>query len=320
MNSLRVSLASPEHIRSWSSGEVTVAETINYRTLKPERDGLFCERIFGPTKNWHCACGKYKRPQFKGKVCDVCGVLVAPARVRRERMGHIELAVPVSHVWYARGTPSRIALLLDFTPSKLHQILSYTRYIVLSVDENARLQEIRRIEEELAALELDRGEGEAVPPCDRARGDEAVPERDARKDEVIPIRDESNGHELINQRGATINRALLELEPVEQGVKERGGAGTLGKAAVVDLAATVEKMVSRHHFSEELLGSQERPTLGDGVMTPFSEESPMSWKHTTSNENGLFSGESVESQQFSTAQGNGVMTPFLEGSAESSPV
>src|SRR5579859_1060454 len=153
MSALRISLASPEQIRSWSSGEVTEAETINYRTLKPVYGGLFCERIFGPTKNWHCACGKYKRAQFKGKVCEFCGVQVAPARVRRERMGHIELAAPVSHVWYTRVAPSRIALLLDFAPRKLEQIISYSSYIVLEIDEAACQQEIQRIEAEIAQLE-----------------------------------------------------------------------------------------------------------------------------------------------------------------------
>ncbi len=109
-DAIRISLASPEQIRSWSSGEVTKPETINYRTLKPEQDGLFCERIFGPTKDWECYCGKYKRIRYKGIICDKCGVEVARSKVRRERMGHIELASPVSHIWYVKGTPSRLGL------------------------------------------------------------------------------------------------------------------------------------------------------------------------------------------------------------------
>ena len=109
-------LASPEQIRSWSYGEVTKPETINYRTLKPEKDGLFCEKIFGPTKDFECYCGKYKRVRYKGIVCDKCGVEVARSKVRRERMGHIELASPVSHIWFVKGTPSRIGLLLDISP------------------------------------------------------------------------------------------------------------------------------------------------------------------------------------------------------------
>ena len=114
--SLQIGLASTEKILSWSHGEVTKPETINYRTLKPEKDGLFCERIFGPTKDWECHCGKYKRIRYKGIVCDKCGVEVTKAKVRRERMGHIKLASPVSHIWYFKGIPSRMGLVLDISP------------------------------------------------------------------------------------------------------------------------------------------------------------------------------------------------------------
>ncbi len=129
-DSIKIGLASPEQIREWSYGEVKKPETINYRTLKPERDGLFCERIFGPTKDWECHCGKYKRIRFKGKICDRCGVEVTRAKVRRERMGHIELAAPVSHIWYFKGIPSRIGLLLDVSPRLLEQVLYFASYIV----------------------------------------------------------------------------------------------------------------------------------------------------------------------------------------------
>ncbi len=115
-DAIKIGIASPEMIREWSYGEVKKPETINYRTLKPERDGLFCERIFGPTKDWECHCGKYKKISFKGKICDRCGVEVTRAKVRRERMGHIELATPVSHIWYFKGIPSRMGLLLDISP------------------------------------------------------------------------------------------------------------------------------------------------------------------------------------------------------------
>ena len=115
-DSIKIGLASPDQIRNWSYGEVKKPETINYRTLKPERDGLYCERIFGPTKDWECHCGKYKRIRYKGKICDRCGVEVTKAKVRRERMGHIELAAPVSHIWYFKGIPSRIGLMLDISP------------------------------------------------------------------------------------------------------------------------------------------------------------------------------------------------------------
>ena len=129
-DSIKIGLASPDQIRAWSYGEVKKPETINYRTLKPERDGLFCERIFGPTKDWECHCGKYKRIRYKGKICDKCGVEVTRAKVRRERMGHIELAAPVSHIWYFKGIPSRIGLMLDIGPRQLDKVLYCTNYIV----------------------------------------------------------------------------------------------------------------------------------------------------------------------------------------------
>src|SRR5947207_1721981 len=150
-NAVRITLASPEQIRSWSRGEVTKPETINYRTLKPERDGLFCERIFGPTKDWECACGKYKRVRYKGIVCDKCGVEVTRAKVRRERMGHIELASPVSHIWFVKGTPSRIGLLLDITPRVLEQVLYFAKYIVTEVNDASRTRLLQQIEHELEA-------------------------------------------------------------------------------------------------------------------------------------------------------------------------
>jgi DNA-directed RNA polymerase subunit beta' len=152
-NAIRISLASPEQIRGWSYGEVTKPETINYRTLRPEKDGLFCERIFGPTKDWECYCGKYKRVRFKGIVCDKCGVEVARSKVRRERMGHIELASPVSHIWYFKGTPSRIGLLLDLSPRNLERILYFALYVITHVDEEARQQHLMRIDEEVIALD-----------------------------------------------------------------------------------------------------------------------------------------------------------------------
>ena len=134
-DSIKIGLASPDQIRAWSYGEVTKPETINYRTLKPERDGLYCERIFGPTKDWECHCGKYKRVRHKGKICEKCGVEVTTKKVRRERMGHIELAAPVSHIWYFRAIPSRMGLLLDITPRLLEKVLYFASYIVLDAGE-----------------------------------------------------------------------------------------------------------------------------------------------------------------------------------------
>lgn len=136
--SIRISLASPELIRSWSYGEVTKPETINYRTLKPEKDGLFCERIFGPVKDFECYCGKYKRQRYKGVICDKCGVEITRSTVRRQRMGHISLAAPVSHVWYAKSTPSRLGLLLDLSPRSLERVLYFAQYVITSVDEDAK--------------------------------------------------------------------------------------------------------------------------------------------------------------------------------------
>jgi DNA-directed RNA polymerase subunit beta' len=163
LSGLRISLASPEHIRNWSSGEVTKPETLHYRTLKPMKDGLFCEQIFGPTKSWTCACGAYKRVRFRGKVCEKCGVAVTHSRVRREHMGHIELATPVSHPWYAKGTPSCIALLLNISPRHLNRILYYTSYMVISIDEDARLDALSHLDEEIASLSQ-RSDGDACNP------------------------------------------------------------------------------------------------------------------------------------------------------------
>ncbi len=149
-SAIRISLASPEQIREWSKGEVTKPETINYRTLKPEKDGLFDERIFGPTKDWECYCGKYKRIRYKGIICDKCGVEVTRSKVRRERMGHIQLASPVSHIWYFKGTPSRLGILLDISPRNLERILYFALYIVTHVDEEAKARALRQLDEEAA--------------------------------------------------------------------------------------------------------------------------------------------------------------------------
>ncbi|UTI65528.1 DNA-directed RNA polymerase subunit beta' [Paraconexibacter antarcticus] len=150
-DAIEIGLASSKQIRSWSSGEVTKPETINYRTLKPEKDGLFCERIFGPTKDWECYCGKYKRVRYKGIVCERCGVEVTRSKVRRERMGHIDLAAPVSHIWFFKGVPSRIGYLLDMAPKELEKILYFAASIVTSVDQEARWRDIPKLQEEMQA-------------------------------------------------------------------------------------------------------------------------------------------------------------------------
>ncbi len=148
LNAIRISLASPEQIRSWSHGEVIKAETINYRTLKPERDGLFCEKIFGPTKDFECSCGKYKKARYQGVICDKCGVEVTHSRVRRERMGHIELAAPVAHIWFVKLVPSRLAVLLDLSPRNLERVIYFAQYIITSVDYEACEDMICQLKEE----------------------------------------------------------------------------------------------------------------------------------------------------------------------------
>lgn len=147
VTSLQIKLASPDDIRAWSQGEVTKPETINYRTLKPEKDGLFDERIFGPTKDWECYCGKYKRIRYKGVICDKCGVEVTESRVRRERMGHISLAAPVAHVWYFKGAPSKVSLLLDLPPRAVEQVVYFARYLVMAVDKEARANAVKTLEQ-----------------------------------------------------------------------------------------------------------------------------------------------------------------------------
>src|SRR5437764_10043553 len=147
-SAIRISLASPEKIKEWSHGEVTKPETINYRTLKPERDGLFCERNVGPQKDWECYCGKYKRVRYKGVICDKCGVEVTRAKVRRDRMGHIALASPVSHIWFVKGTPSRLGLLLDISPRNLERVLYFATYIVTDLNENEKQRSIERVQTE----------------------------------------------------------------------------------------------------------------------------------------------------------------------------
>ena len=150
-DAIRIGLASSKQIRDWSSGEVTKPETINYRTLKPEKDGLFCERIFGPTKDWECYCGKYKRVRYKGIICERCGVEVTRQKVRRERMGHIDLAAPVSHIWFFKGVPSRIGYLLDIAPKELEKVLYFAASIVTAVDKDKRGEDLADLEDKVRA-------------------------------------------------------------------------------------------------------------------------------------------------------------------------
>jgi len=147
-DSIRLKVASPDIIHGWSFGEVLKPETINYRTQKPEKDGLFCERIFGPTKDWECYCGKYKRIRYKGIICDKCGVEVTRSLVRRERMGHIDLVVPVSHIWFLRGIPSKLGIVLDLPAQSLEKVIYFADYIILKVDEDLKQNTLAQIQDE----------------------------------------------------------------------------------------------------------------------------------------------------------------------------
>ena len=197
-NVIRIAIASPEQIRSWSHGEVTKPETINYRTLRPEKDGLFCERIFGPTKDWECFCGKYKRIRYRGVVCDRCGVEVTRSQVRRERMGHVILAAPVAHIWFSKNTPSRMGLLLDLSPRDLERVLYFAQYIITSVDEEARKRAIEEEKEKYrreAAKHQAKAEADVAEPSELANGEEAGVDGHTASDNVAPseespVRDE----------------------------------------------------------------------------------------------------------------------------------
>ena len=184
-DALRISVASAEDVRSWSRGEVKEPETINYRTLKPVKDGLFCEKIFGPTKDWECSCGKYKRVRFKNIVCEVCGVEVTRSKVRRERMGHIELATPVSHIWYFKGSPSRMGYLLDIPPKELEKVLYFASSIITSVDDEAREEDEEMLRDELAAdlEELD-AERDRLIESTRRLSTDYVPDEDEFVDDI----------------------------------------------------------------------------------------------------------------------------------------
>jgi DNA-directed RNA polymerase subunit beta' len=150
-DALKITLASPNQIHEWSHGEVTKPETINYRTQKPEKDGLFSERIFGPSKDWECYCGKYKKIRYKGIVCDKCGVEVTRSIVRRERMGHIDLASPCSHIWFLRGVPSKIGLMLDLSPQALEKVIYFADFIITNVDDDLKLETLEQIKQDFKA-------------------------------------------------------------------------------------------------------------------------------------------------------------------------
>jgi len=290
--SLVIRLASPEDIRKWSRGEVVKPETINYRTLKPEKDGLFDERIFGPTKDWECYCGKYKRIRYKGVVCDKCGVEVAQSRVRRERMGHISLASPVVHVWFFKGAPSKTSLLLDVAPRAIEQVIYFARYLVLEVDKTqrkealkqldevnqARLKETREIYEERLALLKKKVKEDKEKAKNRIRGKEQLTlaineiDLDLRKKETALQEEESGTLEKTQElfdNIATLIRSLklmsiLSEEEYEELVKYGSTnffKAKMGAEAVLEAIGKVdlEKLtVSLRKELEELKGTHSR--------------------------------------------------------------
>jgi DNA-directed RNA polymerase subunit beta' len=256
-NAIRISLASPDQIREWSKGEVTKPETINYRTLKPEKDGLFDERIFGPTKDWECYCGKYKRIRYKGIICDKCGVEVTRSKVRRERMGHIQLASPVSHIWYFKGTPSRLGILLDISPRNLERILYFALYIVTSVDEETRKRFAANLEEEAAGRGGESGkrlgdlEAELKADIERNRSEltaalketkaELETQRANRTEEIV------TAAQAVEARLAELKTGAAEesivFEPTGEVIVAAGDKG--GKVATSRLRAVVQAETER---------------------------------------------------------------------------
>ncbi len=238
--SLLVRFASPEEIRLWSRGEITKPETINYRTLKPEKDGLFDERIFGPTKDWECYCGKYKRIRYKGVICDKCGVEVTQSRVRRERMGHITLATPVAHVWFFKGAPSKISLLLGVAPRGIEQVVYFARYLVTEVDETKKKDAVKNIEkakdERLAdVVESFKGRHEALK----------VEEKEAKEKVATKIKDKE-------QASLAISEIELNLRKKEAAIKEEEN-GTITKTAELfeNLTAVIKSLKPLSILSEE---------------------------------------------------------------------
>src|SRR5882762_790320 len=257
-NAIRISLASPDQIREWSKGEVTKPETINYRTLKPEKDGLFDERIFGPTKDWECYCGKYKRVRFKGIICERCGVEVTRAKVRRERMGHIELAAPVTHIWYFKGVPSRLGYLLDLAPKELEKIIYFAAYLITHVDEAKRSRDLATLEtqvrKEIAQIDIDaeakrakyaedlenrladlESKGEKAASLNRARKDT---ERQVKELEARRERDTALLEQTWNTFRSLAPRQLVDNEIIWRELRDRFGdyfRGGMGAEAVKEL-------------------------------------------------------------------------------------
>jgi DNA-directed RNA polymerase subunit beta' len=241
---LRIGLATADDIRQWSHGEVKKPETINYRTLKPEKDGLFCEKIFGPTRDWECYCGKYKRVRFKGIICERCGVEVTRAKVRRERMGHIELAAPVTHIWYFKGVPSRLGYLLDIAPKDLEKIIYFAAYVITSVDVEGRHRDLQTIENEIGAEKRqleNRRDADIDARAKKLEADLAELEAEGAKSDVRRKVKESGEREMRQMR----DRAQREIDRLEE---------------VLD---TFRKVEPRQLVADELLYRELRDRFGE---------------------------------------------------------
>ncbi|MDA1188116.1 MAG: DNA-directed RNA polymerase subunit beta' [Chloroflexi bacterium] len=269
-NAIRISLASPEQIRTWSYGEVTKPETINYRTLRPEKDGLFCERIFGPTKDWECYCGKYKKIRYKGVICDRCGVEIARSKVRRERMGHISLAAPVAHIWFSKGTPSRLGLLLDLSPRNLEKVLYFAQYLVTSVDEPAREVHVKRLQEEmeevLAQIDAEvEAKLEQLPDAQSKSSDDEESKKDEQLDspEARKIKDDAEERkaEVENTYGTQIEDlqdlrvSQLFTESRYRELREKYDdvfTAGMGAESVLEVMRTLDLEAMRGRLQEEV--------------------------------------------------------------------
>ena len=224
LTALRINLASPETIKSWSYGEVLKPETINYRRLRPEKDGLFCEAIFGPTRDWQCYCGKYKNPRYKGIVCDKCGVEVTRSSVRRERMGHIELATPIAHIWYTRRIPSYLGLLLDISRRNLDRVLYFAQYIVTFVDDDARQKALKRLEDEINVSEREQAANINAKIAEvKIARDKKLAELQAQKTGIDERYDE--------ETAAKLDPVIKEGQALEAQLQEKMGTALLSAVA-----------------------------------------------------------------------------------------
>lgn len=277
-DSIQVRLASPEEIRSWSKGEVKKPETINYRTQKPEKDGLFCEKIFGPTRDWECACGKYKRVRFRGIVCERCGVEVTRSKVRRERMGHIELAAPVSHIWYFKGSPSRLGYLLDIPPKDLEKVLYFASYLVTKVDYEAREEDEEELREEMFAdLEQIDAERDRLIEATKAMGEgyeasegEIVDEEDEKlspkevEEEIAELYEEFNERKALRQDAFNEfmklkERQLVDDEELFREMRRQYSdyfQGGMGAASVRDLIEEMDLQATAKELEDLISNSK----------------------------------------------------------------